>query len=127
LPQFANARERCVGCCVAFRNFSLTAAEAVLKGQWGTVAGGTGDGFMRDDRRCSRSTLPRRRARDQAYSAAAVGDVTHHFGDMDNATSAAAVAEKADALALQLQNQVLQLGVLTLGRCSRTPPPPAGG
>ena len=41
----------CTGkCCVAFRNFSLTAADAVLKGQWGTVAGGTGDSFMRDDR-----------------------------------------------------------------------------
>jgi|EP01047_Picozoa_sp_COSAG01_P060031 hypothetical protein len=38
------------GCCAAFRNFSLVSAEAVLKGQWGTVGGGTGDSFMRDDR-----------------------------------------------------------------------------
>ena len=31
------------GCCAAFRNFSLQSAEAVLRGQWGTVRGGTGD------------------------------------------------------------------------------------
>ena len=38
------------GCCAALRNMSLSAAQAVLLGQWGTVRGGTGDSFMRDDR-----------------------------------------------------------------------------
>lgn len=37
------------GCVRAFRNFSLVAADVVLKGQWGTVGGGCGD-WMRDDR-----------------------------------------------------------------------------
>eukprot|EP01051_Picozoa_sp_SAG22_P000055 SAG22_NODE_1_length_62449_cov_158.689270_55_plen_168_part_00 len=60
------------------------AAEAVLKGQWGTVGGGTGDSFMRDDR---------------------MGDVTRHL--MNTYIREAAVAEKAAALALQTQNYAL--------------------
>ena len=58
----------------------------MLKGQWGTVRGGTGDAFMRDDR---------------------MGDVTSHLTGMSGAEREAAVAEKAEALALQRANQEL--------------------
>ena len=74
------------GCCAAFRNFSLAAADAVLHGQWGTVGGGTGDAFMRDDR---------------------MGDVTSHLKAMGATERAAAVEEKVAALALQTGNLAL--------------------
>lgn len=75
------------GCCSAFRNFSLVAAEAVLFGQWGTVQPGfRGNWFMRDDR---------------------MGDVTSHLKEMSAAVRAAAVDEKVQALGLQLCNRAL--------------------
>jgi hypothetical protein len=75
------------GCCSAFRNFSLVAAEAVLLGQWGTVQPGfRGNWFMRDDR---------------------MGDVTSHLKTMSATVRAAALEEKVQALGLQLRNRGL--------------------
>ena len=73
------------GCCAAFRNFSLASAEAVLLGQWGTVVN-VGDRFMRDDR---------------------MGDATSHLKGISASTRAAAVQEKATALAIQNANFAL--------------------
>ena len=74
------------GCCTALRNFSLSSAEAVLLGQWGTVQGGTGARFMRDDR---------------------MNDVTSHLKGMRASERAAAVEEKVVALALQATNMAV--------------------
>eukprot|EP01048_Picozoa_sp_COSAG05_P010484 COSAG05_NODE_926_length_6575_cov_6.025324_4_plen_294_part_00 len=62
------------------------AAQAVLHGQWGTVNGGVGDRFMRDDR---------------------MGDITSYLAHMDAASRERAVAEKATALQLQHRNHAL--------------------
>ena len=47
-PELLPGCDAASGCAAAFRNFSLSAADVVLYGQWGVVAS-CGD-WMRDDR-----------------------------------------------------------------------------